>query len=238
LSSIAPGAVKEKPKFGWTRRSCRARVVRWYGLQLTALVTPELLARGPLYRLRVMVTVPSESAPPAARDLSAKRRGLSSPRGTDLDAQLTAPVSTVETNSSLFASAKGLISGTLARHVENIHANQVILAGGRALPCVWFGGMLHWSASPWAEVGDQSKLRADIGLLQSAGVIEDITIQWPLPWESLRGDLSRINLGRPVLGGSLRRPARSGPGKRRHRTRQIRLVLSRRHRTGPRGVRV
>ena len=58
---------------------------------------------------------------------------------------------------------------------------------------LWFGGLLPLSASPWAEVGD-NQLRADIELLQSAGVIEEITIQWPIPWESLRGDLSRANL--------------------------------------------
>ncbi len=53
------------------------------------------------------------------------------------------------------------------------------------------------SASPWAEVGD-NQLRSDIELLQSAGVIHDITIQWPLPWRSILRDLSRTNLaGQP-----------------------------------------
>jgi hypothetical protein len=49
------------------------------------------------------------------------------------------------------------------------------------------------SASPWAEVGD-NQLRSDIDLLQSAGVIEDITTQWPLPWASLQNDLSSAQL--------------------------------------------
>ena len=42
---------------------------------------------------------------------------------------------------------------------------------------LWFGELLPLSASPWAEVGD-NQLRADIELLQSAGVIQDITTQW------------------------------------------------------------
>lgn len=48
-------------------------------------------------------------------------------------------------------------------------------------------------ASPWAEVGD-NQLRSDIELLQAAGVVQQITIQWPLPWESLLQDLARANL--------------------------------------------
>jgi hypothetical protein len=58
-------------------------------------------------------------------------------------------------------------------------------------------GLLFWAvattsslASPWAEVGD-NQLRADIELLQATGVVEDVTTQWPLPWQSLLADLSR-----------------------------------------------
>jgi hypothetical protein len=39
-------------------------------------------------------------------------------------------------------------------------------------------------ASPWAEVGD-SQLRSDIEILATAGVIDDITTHWPLPWASI-----------------------------------------------------
>ena len=55
------------------------------------------------------------------------------------------------------------------------------------------GDLLPASASPWAEVGD-NQLRADVELLQSAGVIDDITTQWPLPWASLQGDLANVDL--------------------------------------------
>jgi len=55
-----------------------------------------------------------------------------------------------------------------------------------------FGGLLPASASPWAEVGD-NQLRSDIELLQSAGVIRDVTIHWPLPWKSILADLSRVD---------------------------------------------
>ncbi len=58
--------------------------------------------------------------------------------------------------------------------------------------------VLPASASPWAEVGD-NQLRSDVELLQSAGVIDDITTQWPLPWASLLSDLSSADLaGRPA----------------------------------------
>lgn len=45
-------------------------------------------------------------------------------------------------------------------------------------------------AGPWAEAGDSS-LRSDILILASAGVIDDVTMQWPLPWASILDRLSR-----------------------------------------------
>jgi hypothetical protein len=45
------------------------------------------------------------------------------------------------------------------------------------------------NGGPWAEVGD-AQLRSDIEILASAGVIDNITMQWPLPWA---GILSRLN---------------------------------------------
>jgi hypothetical protein len=44
------------------------------------------------------------------------------------------------------------------------------------------------AAGPWAVVGD-AQLRSDIEILASAGVIDNITMQWPLPW---RGVLVRL----------------------------------------------
>jgi len=43
-------------------------------------------------------------------------------------------------------------------------------------------------ASPWAEVGD-NQLRGDIEILAAAGVIDDVTTHWPLPWQSIVEDL-------------------------------------------------
>src|SRR3954468_2330782 len=48
-------------------------------------------------------------------------------------------------------------------------------------------------ASPWAEIGD-SGLRADIEILAAAGVIPDMTSQWPLPWTSISHVLSAASL--------------------------------------------
>jgi hypothetical protein len=46
------------------------------------------------------------------------------------------------------------------------------------------------SAGPWAETGDAS-LRSDILVLASAGVIDNVTMQWPLPWEGILRRLSQ-----------------------------------------------
>jgi hypothetical protein len=45
----------------------------------------------------------------------------------------------------------------------------------------WLGGA---SASPWAEVGDES-LRSDIELLATARMVDGITSQWPMSWRGL-----------------------------------------------------
>jgi hypothetical protein len=53
-------------------------------------------------------------------------------------------------------------------------------------------------ASPWAEVGD-NQLRSDIALLADAGVIDDVTTQWPLPWNAIVRELGEASLtGRPA----------------------------------------
>jgi hypothetical protein len=39
-------------------------------------------------------------------------------------------------------------------------------------------------ASPWAEVGDAA-LRSDIEILAAAGLIDNLTTQWPLPWRAI-----------------------------------------------------
>lgn len=47
-------------------------------------------------------------------------------------------------------------------------------------------------AGPWAEVGD-SALRSDILILASAGVIDNVTMQWPLPWAGIADRLNHRN---------------------------------------------
>ncbi|HKB97118.1 MAG TPA: capsule assembly Wzi family protein [Rhizomicrobium sp.] len=58
---------------------------------------------------------------------------------------------------------------------------------------LWVAATLPSLASPWAEVGD-NQLRADIELLQATGIVDDVTTQWPLPWQSLLLDLSRADV--------------------------------------------
>ena len=47
-----------------------------------------------------------------------------------------------------------------------------------------------FSASPWAEVGDV-QLRSDLQILAIAGVIDDITTHWPIPWAGIVSDVRR-----------------------------------------------
>lgn len=49
-----------------------------------------------------------------------------------------------------------------------------------------FGAAAH--AGPWAEVGD-AQTRSDIELAASAGLVDGITMQWPLPWTGILGSL-------------------------------------------------
>jgi hypothetical protein len=51
---------------------------------------------------------------------------------------------------------------------------------------LWDGGAI---AGPWAEPGD-SQLRSDVDILAGAGVIDNLTIHWPLPWASLLDGVS------------------------------------------------
>ena len=44
-------------------------------------------------------------------------------------------------------------------------------------------------ASPWAEVGD-AQLKSDVEILASAGIIDDITTHWPIPWKGIYRDLA------------------------------------------------
>jgi hypothetical protein len=48
-------------------------------------------------------------------------------------------------------------------------------------------------ASPWAEVGD-SALRSDIEILAAAGVIDDLTSHWPLPWTAIAHKIEAASL--------------------------------------------
>lgn len=51
-------------------------------------------------------------------------------------------------------------------------------------------------ASPWAEVGDTQQ-RSDMELLAGAGVIDSMTMQWPIPWA---GVTTRLNAPNALAG--------------------------------------
>ena len=69
--------------------------------------------------------------------------------------------------------------------------------GGTFALLLWVIVRVPALASPWAEVGD-NQLRADIELLSTSGVINEVTIAWPIPWQSLLHDLKGKNLaGQP-----------------------------------------
>jgi Capsule assembly protein Wzi len=49
------------------------------------------------------------------------------------------------------------------------------------------------AASPWAEVGDDA-LRSDIQILAAAGVLDNLTSHWPLPWTAIAHQLETASL--------------------------------------------
>ena len=63
------------------------------------------------------------------------------------------------------------------------------------LACVLLLSLSNAWAAPWAEVGD-AQLRSDIETLANAGVIDNLTTEWPVPW-------TRI-LDRLAVSGALR----------------------------------
>src|SRR5579863_3206206 len=67
------------------------------------------------------------------------------------------------------------------RHIQLTLACALLTAAGSA------------GASPWAEVGD-NQLRADIEMVAAAGLIDGVTSQWPLPWNSLYRHLRDADL--------------------------------------------
>ncbi len=71
----------------------------------------------------------------------------------------------------------------------------VVLGAGFFTLSVMCGIVGPARASPWAEVGD-NQLRSDIQILAGAGVIDNITSHWPLPWNSVIGKIDRADLGR------------------------------------------
>jgi len=50
----------------------------------------------------------------------------------------------------------------------------------------------HARATPWAEVGD-IQLRSDIQVLAAAGLIDNVTMQWPMPWGGIVASLDKAD---------------------------------------------
>jgi hypothetical protein len=71
----------------------------------------------------------------------------------------------------------------------------------RALLLTFFTGVLIFGftlarAAPWAEVGDV-QLRSDIETLAMAGVIDNLTTEWPVPWTRI---LDRLSVSGALAG--------------------------------------
>ena len=58
---------------------------------------------------------------------------------------------------------------------------QRVLVGAFGAGIVLFATISQASAAPWSETGD-AQLRSDLELLAAAGVIDNVTTQWPIPW--------------------------------------------------------
>ncbi|MEJ0005777.1 MAG: capsule assembly Wzi family protein [Steroidobacteraceae bacterium] len=57
-------------------------------------------------------------------------------------------------------------------------------------------GFSYARAAPWAEVGD-AQLRSDIETLAAAGVIDNLTTEWPVPWTRI---LDRLSVSGSLTG--------------------------------------
>ena len=81
-------------------------------------------------------------------------------------------------------------------------------------------------AGPWAEVGD-AQLRSDIDILATAGVIDNMTMTWPIPWGGIlyRLDQQDALVGQPdfVRDAAFRVRER---GAEETRTHQVRASIS------------
>jgi hypothetical protein len=97
-------------------------------------------------------------------------------------------------------------------------AKRIIAAAAVALSLT----ALAASAGPWAEVGD-AQLRSDIEILAAADIIDNITMQWPLPWAGIlyRLDSPGALTGQPeyVRDAATRVRARGTDATRPHRYR-------------------
>ncbi len=69
----------------------------------------------------------------------------------------------------------------------------VVLSAGLLALSVLGNSAAPAQASPWAEVGD-NQLRSDIQLLAAAGVVDDVTTHWPLPWYAVIADIDAAAL--------------------------------------------
>jgi hypothetical protein len=47
-------------------------------------------------------------------------------------------------------------------------------------------------AGPWAEVGD-AQVRSDVQVAAAAGLLDNVTMQWPMPWTGILGNLQDEN---------------------------------------------
>src|SRR5580704_11113466 len=73
-------------------------------------------------------------------------------------------------------------------------------AARTVLRTVAFGALIVGAtlarAAPWAEVGD-AQLRSDIETLAMAGVIDNLTTEWPVPWTRI---LDRLSVSGALTG--------------------------------------
>ena len=69
-------------------------------------------------------------------------------------------------------------------------ARRALMAAGAVLPLV----LQEAAGGPWIEAGD-AQLRSDIEILAGASVIDNVTMQWPLPWGGVLDRLDNAALG-------------------------------------------
>ncbi len=88
----------------------------------------------------------------------------------------------------------GTLYGKVIAHDHDFQSARLTVRVLAILVCST--GLTPAYCAPWAEVGD-AQLRSDIETLANAGVIDNLTTEWPVPWTRI---LDRLSVSGSLIG--------------------------------------